>query len=76
MTNTDALREKIKESGLKMQYIADNLDLSIYGLSLKISNRNEFKASEIACLCELLNITSLKEKDALFFASDIDLKSN
>lgn len=69
MTNTEALRKKIKESGLKMQFIADNLDLSVYGLSLKISNHNEFKASEISCLCELLNITSLEEKDALFFVN-------
>lgn len=72
MTNTNVLRKKIKESGLKMRYLADELGLSVYGLSLKIGNHNEFKASEITCLCELLDIVSLEEKDALFFAAEID----
>ena len=75
MTDSAALREKIKASGLKYAFIANQLGLTPYGLSLKIDNVNEFKGSEIAKLCKILNITSLKEKECIFFAKKDDFKS-
>ena len=68
MTDTVRLKEKIKSSGLKMKYIAERLGLSTYGLRLKIENKSEFKTSEVAALCEILHITALEEKEAIFFA--------
>lgn len=68
MTNTNLLMFKIDESGLKRSFIASKLGLSSYGLAKKINNETEFKASEINLLCEILNIKSLKEKEAIFFA--------
>jgi hypothetical protein len=68
MTNTTLLEKKIDELGLKRSYIAKELGLSTYGLSLKIKNVNEFKASEIDKLCIILGITDWEEKDAIFFA--------
>lgn len=67
MTDTDALMGVIKKSGLKIKYIAECLGLSYYGLKLKINNQQEFKTSEVTILCKLLGITSLEEKEKIFF---------
>ena len=63
MTDTKRLLEIIEASGLKKKYIAHELGLTPYGLQKKI---------EIKMLCDLLKITSLKTKDEIFFASDVD----
>lgn len=69
MTNTELLNKKIEESGYKRNYIAKAIGLkSAYGLSKKINNETEFKATEINALCELLKIDSLEEKERIFFA--------
>lgn len=75
MTNTNALRELIEKKGMKMKYVAEYLGLSAYGFQLKVENRQEFKTSEVAALCELLSINSLEEKERIFFVSKDDLKS-
>ena len=75
MTDTAMLRQIIKDSGLKLSYIANYLDLSPYGLSLKIDNVNEFRTSEVDKLCELLHIDSLERRFAVFFAKKVDGKS-
>lgn len=75
MTDTKKIRRLIKENGLRLSYIAEMLGLTTYGLSRKINNINEFKSSEISALCEILQITSLEEKEILFFAKVVDLKS-
>ena len=72
MTNTELLERKIAESGLKKSYIAKTIGLSRYGLTLKIQNLNEFKASEIEKMCILLGITDMEERCAIFFASKVD----
>lgn len=76
MTNTKVLRELIEKKGMKMKYVAEYLGLSSYGFQLKVENRQEFKTSEVAALCELLNIDSLEEKEDIFFAPKDDLKSS
>lgn len=68
MTNTALLEERIKMSGYQKNYIAKVLGLTPYGLSLKISGKNEFKASEIDAFSELLGIESWEERAAIFFA--------
>ena len=67
MTNSELLRTIIEEQGLKLKYVAQELGLTPYGLSLKIDNASEFKASEIKALCELLGINDLNDKEAIFF---------
>ena len=70
MTNTELLERKIADSGYKKNYIAKAIGLkSTYGLSKKINNDTEFKASEINALCNLLKIESADEKEAIFFAN-------
>ena len=71
MTDTQAVRDLIKSKGMTYSYIAKKLGLSNYGLFLKLENKQEFKAGEISKLCEMLDITSLREKDRLFFAKKV-----
>ncbi|MBR7184558.1 MAG: helix-turn-helix transcriptional regulator [Clostridia bacterium] len=61
MTDTAKLEQSIKASGLTKRYIAKKLGISEMALYKKINNITEFKASEIAALCELLNIESKLE---------------
>lgn len=72
LTNTIALKELISKNGLKMKFVAEYLGLSPYGFQLKVENKQEFKTSEVAALCELLRIDSLKEKERIFFAQKDD----
>lgn len=68
MTDSKKLRDLIEKRGLKLKYVAECLGLSSYGLSLKIDNKQEFKTSEVAALCDLLGIESLAQKEAIFFS--------
>ena len=71
MTNTEMLNEYINASGLKKSYLALRLGIQPSTLTRKINNGQEFKASEIDLLCEILQIGSLKEKEAIFFAREV-----
>lgn len=71
MTDTDKLNQKIEMSGYKKNYLAKVLGITPAALYQKIANRREFKASEINMLCKILGITSLTEKEAIFFASKV-----
>lgn len=66
MTNTKLLREKIEASGLKLQYIADQLGITRFGLYKKLQDGSEFKPSQIVKLCELLRIETIEERAQIF----------
>lgn len=68
MTNRELLEEKIKESGKKKGYLAKKCGLSRMGFLNCIKGDALFNTSHINTLCDELNITSLKEKEAIFFA--------
>lgn len=72
MTDSKILRKIISFKGLKLGFIAKELEISPYALSKKINNLSEFKASEISKLCDILGIVDLKEKDNVFFAVKVD----
>ena len=67
MTNTELLREKINQSGYKLQFIAEKIGITYQGLVKKINNRSEFRASEIQVLYVLLSLTE-DERVSIFFA--------
>lgn len=75
MTNSEMLNKKIKESGLKIGFIAEKLNISYGWLNKKISNEKPFKAYEIQALCDVLGITDLEEKNEIFFAKDVENSS-
>ena len=72
MTDTKELNRLIHESGLTKSYIANKLGISLYSFQLKRENKRQFTAEQIKILCELLNIKSLKEKERIFFANNVD----
>ena len=71
MTNTELLKEKIKESGLKVTAIAEKTGINRVTLYNKISGKNEFTASEIVALSNLLGLTT-EEREAIFFAAKVE----
>lgn len=66
MTNVALLRQAIHDKGFRLDYVAKRLGLSRQGLMLKIEGSTEFKASEIAKLTRLLEL-SIEERDRIFF---------
>ena len=68
MVNTKVLNQRIAESGLKRNYIADQLGISRYAFYLKTNGKNDFTTSEVKVLCNVLGITRLTEKEDIFFA--------
>jgi hypothetical protein len=72
MTNTTLLRKRIEDSGLKLQFIADKMGISRFALLQKIENRTEFRVSEVAALCILLDIKTMTEKERIFFAKEVE----
>ncbi len=70
MTNTKLLEKRIADSGKKKGYLAQKVGLSRAGFRNCMTNKAEFTASQIDILCAELNITSLKDRFAIFFAKD------
>jgi len=68
LTNTEMLQQKIEKSGLKLQFIADQMGISRFALYQKIRNDADFRVPEVVKLCELLGITDMAEREAIFFA--------
>lgn len=68
LTNTELLKQKIEESGYRFSWIAEQLNLSPYGLRKKVGGENEFKATEIMKFQEILNISN-NERDEIFLSN-------
>ena len=68
MTNTTLLKKAIDESGLKIGFIATYVGVSRQLLWKKINNLTPFNQYEIDKICDVLKITSLKQKESIFFA--------
>ena len=72
MTNTNLLKLKIRDSGLKLFNILQKMGISRQTLWKKINNKVAFDQYEIEKLCVILNITDLYEKERIFFAKVVD----
>ena len=72
MTNTERLENLIRQSGLKKVFIAEKLNISTQALRNKTSNISQFLPSEINKLCDLLGITSLQDRNDIFFAEFVE----
>lgn len=69
MTNTELLKEKVERSGLRTGFIAEKLNISRAGWYRKLKGESPFTAEQIQIMCDILHITSLREKEDIFFAS-------
>lgn len=71
MTNDYLLNEKIKKSGYRFGFLANQLNLSRTGLYNKINGKTEFLASEIQSLSDILNL-DIHERENIFFNKEVD----
>lgn len=71
MTDTVALKDAIKNSGMSVTYIANILGITRGALYKKLDNITEFKASEIVLLKNILNLSD-KERDDIFFNAKVE----
>lgn len=76
MINLELLEQKIKDSGLKKEFIAKKCGLSRNGFYKKINNQSDFTVREINILCEVLSINKLTEKASIFFAKEVNQNDN
>lgn len=70
MTDVVLLNKKIEESGLKTKVFYERLGISRAAWYLKRSGKSPFTVREIQILCDILGITSLREKEHIFFGDE------
>lgn len=66
LTKTNLLLKKIEESGLKINHLANLLDITSASLRNKINNRTAFKVSEMERLSQALDLSD-EEMKIIFF---------
>lgn len=76
MTNTTLLKELIKNSGLRMSFIAEKLGISRTALYKKIEGLVQFSGPEIKIMCELLHLKTWGKIKPVFFADDVNKNDN
>ena len=72
MTNSELLKKFIKDSGLKMSYIAQQMGISRAVLWRKINNLSSFDQYEIERICRIVGIKTSEDMIAVFFAQNVD----
>ena len=66
MTNRFLLEMYLKQAGFTQTDMAKAMGLTLNGFRKKLTNRTEFKQSEIAFISDHLNLT-LEEREKIFF---------
>lgn len=72
VVNTELLNQKIEKSGKTRKYLAFKCGIAPQTLWSKINNIYDFTSSEVLTLCDELNITSLKEREQIFFVRKVE----
>lgn len=67
MTNLELLNQKIRDSGIKLNWIEEALGLSYMGLKRKLNGETEFKVSEANKIAQVLNLSE-EDFNAIFCA--------
>lgn len=75
MLNNQLLNDRIEESKLSKNTIAEALGLSRQGLYNKLNGVREFKGSEIKKLIQLLELSD-DDQRSIFFADDVGKNAN
>lgn len=69
MTDLTLLNDKIKDSGLMKQAIAEKAGMKYHTFARRINGFGEFTASEITGISKALNLKA-SERNAIFFKDD------
>ena len=72
MVDTLLLDNYIKQSGKSKTYLADKCGISIQSFRLKRINESVFNTDQVEVLCTELNINTLRDKERIFFAKNVD----
>ena len=76
MTNTALLEQLIRDSGLKLSFIADKMGITRQALYKKIRGIVQFTGPEIKALCDLLNLRTWARIQPVFFADNVSKNDN
>lgn len=68
MTNGKLLKDIAKSKKITLNELATAIGITRQGLNKKITNRSEFRVSEVSKLTELLELSE-QQKQAIFFAA-------
>lgn len=71
MTNTNMLKQQLKNSGYKLSFIVKRLNISRQGFLNKLNNKSYFKQNEIKILADLLELDA-ETLEQIFFAENVD----
>lgn len=66
MGNMELLRDKINDSGITYTAVARKIGITRETFYNRLAGKSEFKASEIACLTDILRLNK-SEQDSIFF---------
>ena len=69
MANTNLISDYIRDSGYKMQYVAQTLHISSNTLRHKLLGKTQFKLDEAERLSAMLGLT-MAQRDACFFREE------
>lgn len=68
MTNVKLLEDRIRKSGLKKWYLAEQIGVSRGTFRALLANKREFRTSQVETLCKILDIKDDATIKAIFFA--------
>ena len=68
MTDKNLLYYFVKRAGFKNKDVAKAIGVTPSGYTLKISNKSDFRQSEIKTISDLIGLTA-EERDRVFFAN-------
>ena len=74
MVNYTLLSETINDSGLRIEYIANRLGITVQAFRLKRLGMNEFTLKEITALQDVLHLDK-RRFNSIFFAKDVEQHS-
>lgn len=75
MVDTQLLDEKIEQSGKSKSFLANKCGITIQSFRMKRLNLSVFNTDQVDILCSELDIKTLREKEKIFFAKNVDNKS-
>lgn len=71
MVNYNLLNDKVKQSGLKYNHIAEIMGVSNSALSAKINGKRKLNLDDAVGLAKALNLTRA-DVQSIFFADDVE----
>lgn len=66
MTDTERLNQKIKDSGIKKNWISEKCGMSYNSFLNKLNNKTDFTAPEISTLKDVLGLSPQEVNDIFF----------